>query len=120
MYRWSNALVSGQAEPGADRPASDRSRARRGQRFGVDQSTSSAAARVWVCLGAIVMACASPTRPPSATSGSRKPSEVITLPRTVVTPNGVASVDELYDAATADLLAGRFERAASQFDRVFS
>ncbi|HEY6561147.1 MAG TPA: hypothetical protein VI072_27915 [Polyangiaceae bacterium] len=46
--------------------------------------------------------------------------ERVTLPRTVITPHGGATVDELYQAATADLLAGRFERAAQGFDRLYA
>jgi tetratricopeptide (TPR) repeat protein len=44
----------------------------------------------------------------------------VTVPRTVITPTGAASIDELYEAAAGALLAGRFEQAAREFDRVFS
>ncbi|HMJ14481.1 MAG TPA: hypothetical protein VK524_23860 [Polyangiaceae bacterium] len=54
----------------------------------------------------------------AAKNASANP-ERVTLPRTVITPYGAASVDELYQAATADLLAGRYERAAQGFDRLY-
>lgn len=55
---------------------------------------------------------------PANTAGSRN--AVVTVPRTVITPTSASTIDELFGAATADLLAGRFERAGQEFDRVFS
>jgi tetratricopeptide (TPR) repeat protein len=70
-------------------------------------------------IGLSGTACAShPGRAPS--SPSSHSSRVVTLPRTVITPQSGASIDELYDAATRDLLAGRLQQAAAAFERIFS
>ncbi len=77
----------------------------------------SAALAAAVCLQVLAGCAGGGARP--ATNAGGAP-ERVTLPRTVITPHGGATVDELYQAATADLLAGRFERAAQGFDRVFA
>jgi tetratricopeptide (TPR) repeat protein len=83
----------------------------------------SAVFRVALC-SLICMGCAARATPPQAAqapaaTGVPNPERVV-LPRTVVTPNDAASINELYDRASAELNTGSAARAAADFDRVFA
>lgn len=73
--------------------------------------------RASVIALSIVGGCAHPPQPPEAPA--RAAGERVEVPRVVVTPATVSSVDELYAAASRALDAHEYAEAASRFQRVY-